>query len=185
MSGELGSWVQATNGYNTMQVKSTIPNMIHGEVRKHFKEEVPLGPKPQRVKTFNAALREKPMKAEDRFDTIRTELENLITPMSEMEQDMLMKAIRWACRDNKCGRMSALAQLLVWQDPNTTVGGIWCMDDVDAYLENLTDNTEFDIDSLTLKDKQEMLDDWYHFISQNESNLWEDFIYSRLEWHNT
>ena len=123
------------------------------------------------------------MRAEDRYEVLGTELKNLITPMSESEQEMLMKAIRWACRDNRCGRMSALAKLLVWQDPNTTVGGIWCMDDVDAYLENLKDGSDFDIDALTLEHKQDMLEEWYHFISENESNLWEDFIYSRVEWH--
>lgn len=121
------------------------------------------------------------MKAEDRYEQLEPHLKNLITPMSEPEQELLMKAIRWACRDNRCGRMSALAKLLVWQDPDTNVGGIWSVEDVDAHLE-LMESNEIDVSFITHEMKQEILNDWYDFISENDSNLWGDFVSSRVDW---
>jgi len=121
------------------------------------------------------------MKAEDRYEQLETELKNLITPMSEPEQELLMRAIRWACRDNRCGRMSALAKLLVWSDPDTNVGGIWSVEDVDAQLEYMESN-EIEVSFITHEMKQELLQDWYDYISENDSNLWGDFVYSRVTW---
>ena len=122
------------------------------------------------------------MKAEDRYETIEKELKNLITPLSETEQDLLMKAIRWAVRDNKCGNIHALHKLLVWQDPETNVGGIWCVDDIDARLEYLQ-NCGWDTSCITPHRKEAILDAWYTYMSENDSGIWDSFVESRLEFY--
>ena len=117
------------------------------------------------------------MNAQERWEHILPLLQHIFIGMDEKDQDTVIEALMHARRVGGF----AYERLAVWQCPDTNVGGIWTTEDVDRVLDCLKESG-FELGHITLERKREMLSNWYDFVSQNELQVWEDFVHAQVEY---
>lgn len=116
------------------------------------------------------------MNAKERWEHILPLLQHIFIGMEEKDQDTVIEALMHARR---IGGL-AYERLAVWQCPDTNVGGIWTTDDVDRVLDHMKESKR-ELNHITLERKREILSNWYDFVSENELQVWEDFVHAQVE----